>query len=79
MQGPDAETARQTAEIEAEIAALTEQRDAMAKRVRELMDAEDVRAGVCYAQEIFAAKQEKLALDTSLDIACRRRKRLLLA
>ncbi|MFU2210847.1 hypothetical protein [Solidesulfovibrio sp. C21] len=79
MLEPDAETTRQMAQLEAELAALTEQRDAMAKRVRELMDAEDVRAGVCYAQEIFAAKQEKLALDTSVDIARRRRNRLLLA
>ncbi|UJX42784.1 hypothetical protein K9F62_08955 [Desulfovibrio sp. JY] len=79
MLEPDAETTRQVAQLEAELAALTEQRDAMAKRVRELMDAEDVRAGVCYAQEIFAAKQEKLALDTSVDIARRRRNRLLMA
>jgi len=79
MLEPDAETTRQVAQLEAELAALTEQRDAMAKRVRELMDAEDVRAGVCYAQEIFAAKQEKLALDTSVDITRRRRNRLLMA
>ncbi|EFL49482.1 conserved hypothetical protein [Solidesulfovibrio fructosivorans JJ]] len=79
MLQPDAKTARQAQELEAEIAVLTEQRDAMAKRIRELMDAEDVKAGVYHAQEIFAAKQEKLALDTSLDIARRRRNRLLMA
>ena len=78
MPQPDAETTRQIEELAAAIAELTAKRDAAEKRARELLAAEDPKAGVFHAQEIFAAKQEKLALDTDLEIARRRRNRLLL-
>jgi hypothetical protein len=78
MPQPDAETSRQIEELAAAIAELTAKRDAAEKRARELLAAEDPKAGVFHAQEIFAAKQEKLALDTDLEIARRRRNRLLL-
>jgi hypothetical protein len=42
------------------------------------MAAEDHKAGVSHAQEIFAAKQEKLMLDTEWEIARRRKNRLLM-
>ena len=74
----DAATERQAEELAAKLAALTEQRDAVVKRVRELMAAEDSKAGVYYAQEIFAAKQEKLALETEMEITRRQRVRLLM-
>ena len=78
MPQPDAETARQVEELATSIAELTAKRDAAEKRARELLAAEDPKAGVFHAQEIFAAKQEKLALDTDIEIARRRRNRLLL-
>ena len=78
MPQPDAETTRQIEELAAAIAELTAKRDAAEKRARELLAAEDPKAGVFHAQEIFAAKQEKLALDTDIEIARRRRNRLLL-
>jgi hypothetical protein len=74
----DAATERQAEELAAKLAALTGQRDAVVKRVRELMAAEDSKAGVYYAQEIFAAKQEKLALETEMEITRRQRVRLLM-
>ena len=43
-----------------------------------LVLAEDHKAGVTYAQEIFAAKQEKLMLETEMEITRRRRVRLLM-
>ena len=43
-----------------------------------LRAAEDIKAGVYYAQEIFAAKQEKLALETEMEITRRQRVRLLM-
>jgi len=69
---------RQAGELAAKLAELTERRDAVVKRVRELMAAEDSKAGVYYAQEIFAAKQEKLALETEMEITRRQRVRLLM-
>lgn len=65
-------------ELARQLAELTGRRDAAVRRVRELMAAEDVRAGVFYAKEIFAAKQEKLTLETEMEIVRRRRNRLLL-
>ena len=68
----------QVAELTRQLAELGERKAAVEKRVRDLMAAEDVRAGVYHAKEIFEAKQEKLALDTELEIARRRRNRLLM-
>jgi len=68
----------QAAVLARQLAAFTERRDAVVKRIRELMAAEDVRAGVTFAKEIFEAKQEKLALETEMEIARRRRNRLLM-
>lgn len=68
----------QVAELTRQLAELGERKAAVEKRVRDLMAAEDVRAGVYYAKEIFEAKQEKLALDTEWEIARRRRNRLLM-
>lgn len=65
-------------ELARQLAELTGRRDAAVRRVRELMAAEDVRAGVFYAKEIFEAKQEKLTLETEMEIVRRRRNRLLL-
>ncbi len=69
---------RQAEELAAKLAELTERRDAAVKRARELMAVEDSKAGVYYAQEIFAAKQEKLALETEMEITRRQRVRLLM-
>jgi hypothetical protein len=77
MSGQEQDVAAEIKALEAELASLEAEKTAAAKRVRELMDAEDPRAGVCYAQEIFAAKQEKLTLETRHEIARRRRNRLL--
>lgn len=68
----------EVAELTRQLAELGERKTAVEQRVRELMAAEDVRAGKCFAKEIFEAKQEKLALDTELEIARRRRNRLLM-
>lgn len=68
----------QAAQLAAELAALTERRDAAEARARELLAAEDHKAGVSHAQAIFAAKQEKLMLETEMEITRRRRVRLLM-
>lgn len=70
------DTERRIEELAAKLATLTERKAALEKRIRELMDAEDFRAGITFAQEIFQAKQEKLALDTDMEITRRQRKRL---
>ncbi|WP_428565719.1 MAG: hypothetical protein ACP59X_05085 [Solidesulfovibrio sp. DCME] len=75
--GQQATADEQIAALDAESVALAERKAAVEKQVRELMAAEDCRAGVYYAQEIFAAKQEKLVLETQLEILRRRRNRLL--
>ena len=68
----------QVAAIEAERAELLERKVAAEKRARDFMAAEDHKAGVNHAQEIFAAKQEKLALETEMEITRRQRVRLLM-
>ena len=68
----------QVAAIEAEMAELLERKAAAEKRARDFMVAEDHKAGVSHAQEIFAAKQEKLMLDTEWEIARRKKNRLLM-
>lgn len=78
MPDPDAATMREVEELAAQIAGLTEKREAVLNRVRELMAAEDPKAGIFHAQEIFAARQEKLTLDTEIEIVRRRRNRLLM-
>ncbi len=72
----DADVERQVEALSAKLAELAERKAATEKRVRELMAAEDFKAGVFHAQEIFAAKQEKLALETEMEIARRQRNRL---
>ncbi len=72
----DADIERRVEELSARLAELAERKTAVEKRVRALMDAEDPKAGIFHAQEIFAAKQEKLALETEMEIARRQRKRL---
>jgi hypothetical protein len=67
---------RQIEELTAKLASLTERKAAVEKRVRDLMAAEDCRAGITFAKEIFEAQQEKLVLTTEMDITRRRRKRL---
>lgn len=67
---------RRIEELSTKLSELTERKVAVEKRIRELLDAEDVQAGITYAQEIFQAKQEKLALDTEMEITRRQRKRL---
>lgn len=74
----DAAIAAQAAELAAQLVELTERKDAAEKRVRELRAAENPRGGVFFAQEIFAAQQEKLTLETAMEIARRQRNRLLL-
>jgi hypothetical protein len=64
--------------LSSQLAKLAERKKAAEQRVRELMAAEDVRGGVTYAQEIFEAKQEKLVLETEMEIARRQRNRLLM-
>lgn len=66
-------------ELTANLTALTAQHAALEKHIRELRAAEDFRAGVTFAKEIFEAQQEKLALATEMEITRRRRKRLTLS
>lgn len=74
----DPETAARVEELSRQLAKLTECKAATVARIRELMAAEDVRAGKTFAKEIFEAQQEKLTLETEMEIARRQRKRLLL-
>ena len=72
----DTDIERRVAELSAKLAELTEHRAAVETRVRELLAAEDFAAGVYRAREIFEAKQEKLVLETEMEITRRQRKRL---
>ena len=76
--GKETDIAAEAEALEKEMAAVAERRIAVEKRVRELMASEDPRAGVSYAQEIFAAQQEKLTLATQHEVLRRRRNRLLM-
>ena len=76
--GKETDISREAEALEQEMAAVAEKKTAVEKRVRELMAAEDPRAGVSYAQEIFAAQQEKLTLATQHEVLRRRRNRLLM-
>ena len=69
---------KQIEALAGELAALTERRDAAVRRVRELMAAEDFKAGVFHAQAIFETQQEKLALETEMELVRRKRNRLLM-
>lgn len=73
----DADIEREITELAGQMETLAAQKAAVEKRARELMAAEDPKAGVFYAQEIFAAKQEKLTVETQYEIVRRRRNRLL--
>lgn len=72
----ETDAATQEAELTARMETLAARKAAVEKQVRELMAAEDHKAGISHAQAIFAAKQEKLALETELEIARRQKKRL---
>ncbi len=74
----DADVEKQIEALAGELAALTERRDAAVKRVRDLMAAEDFKAGVFHAQEIFETQQEKLTLETEMELVRRKRNRLLM-
>jgi hypothetical protein len=74
---PETDIERQIEELAAKLAEVTERKVATEKRIRELMAAEDLRAGVYYAREIFEAKQEKLVLETEMEITRRQRNRLM--
>jgi hypothetical protein len=74
----DADIERQAEALATKLAELTERKMATEKRVRELMAAEDHKAGVFYAKEIFEAKQQKLMLETDMEITRRQRNRLLM-
>ncbi|EHJ47759.1 hypothetical protein DFW101_1751 [Solidesulfovibrio carbinoliphilus subsp. oakridgensis] len=77
MTGTDeTDIAAKEAELSARMEALAARKAVVEKQVRELMAAEDHKAGISHAQAIFAAKQEKLALETELEIARRQKKRL---
>uniref|UniRef100_I2Q469 Uncharacterized protein n=1 Tax=Desulfovibrio sp. U5L TaxID=596152 RepID=I2Q469_9BACT len=77
MTGTDqTDIAAKEAELSARMEELAARKAAVEKQVRELMAAEDHKAGVSHAQAIFAAKQEKLALETEFEIARRQKKRL---
>ena len=77
-QEPVQDIAAQVAAIEAEVADFAARKEAAEQRARQLMAAEDHQAGVSHAQAIFAAKQEKLMFDTEMELAKRRKNRLLL-
>jgi hypothetical protein len=53
--------------LQAEMEAFAEQGRACAARIRELRGAEDPARGVFFAQEIFAATQEKLRLEVEAE------------
>lgn len=75
---PNGDNAGDIEALAEQMAALTEKKTAVEKRVRELLAAEDFKAGVYYAQEIFEAQQEKMALNTEIEIVRRRRNRLMM-
>jgi S-adenosylmethionine synthetase len=74
----DPDTLARVEELSRQLAELAERKAAVEKRARELLAAEDVAAGVTYAREIFEAKQERLVLETEMEIARRQRNRLTL-
>jgi hypothetical protein len=75
---PDTDIERQAEALAAKLVELTERKTATEKRIRELMAAEDHKAGVYHAKEIFEAKQQKLMLETDMEITRRQRNRLLM-
>ncbi|NJB68819.1 erythromycin esterase-like protein [Desulfobaculum xiamenense] len=55
------------------------QKEAAEAQVKNLRNAEDPKNGVFYAQEIFHLQQDKLRLDTEMEIRRRRMNRLRMA
>ncbi|WP_028586280.1 hypothetical protein [Desulfocurvus vexinensis] len=68
----------EVARLDAERAAFEAQRQQVAAEVRRLRDAENPATGVYHAQEIFRLSQEKLRLDTEIEVCRRRAARLLM-
>ena len=65
-QGKD--TAAEVADLTAKNVTLAERKAEVEKRLRALCEAEDLKAGVYFAQEIFTAKQERLTIATEIEI-----------
>lgn len=62
--------------LKAEIEALTADKKAAEARIIHLRDSEDPTKGVFHNQEIFQAQQDKLRLETEIDIRRRRIRRI---
>lgn len=62
--------------LQAQLAALDIEMQAVVATVRRLMAEEDMAAGVFRAREIFQAQQEKLRLQAEMDLRRRRIRRI---
>ena len=62
-----------------EIEDLAAQRLVLEHSVRRMRDAEDLAAGVVYAQEIFQAQQDRLRLEVEMELRRKRINRIRLA
>ncbi len=62
--------------LQAQIEALTADKKAAEARVIQLRDSEDPAKGVFHNNEIFQAQQDKLRLETEIDIRRRRIRRI---
>jgi hypothetical protein len=75
-----AEEARENASVSEQIESLSKEAETfkalqaeVTAKIRELRDKEDVRAGKSFAQEIFTLQQDKLRLETEIEL---RRKKI---
>ncbi|GAB6036679.1 hypothetical protein JCM15519_12380 [Fundidesulfovibrio butyratiphilus] len=59
---------REIARIESEILAFEDELRRCQAKIRHLMDSEDLDAGVTFAQQIFAVRQDKLRLDVEIQL-----------
>jgi uncharacterized membrane protein len=72
-------TDQDLAEVEAAMERLGREKDECEEKIQSLRSAEDPGQGMYFAQEIFAAQQEKLRLQVEMDLCRAKKNRYLLA
>jgi hypothetical protein len=72
-------TDQDLAELEATMERLGREKRACEEKIHSLWRAEDPGQGMYFAQEIFAAQQEKLRLQVEMDLCRAKKNRYLLA
>ena len=77
--GGELSTDQDLAEIEARMQALDRKRQECEGKIQDLRRQEEPAQGIFFAQEIFAAQQEKLRLQVEIDFCRARKNRYLLA